>query len=446
MIARRLVSLIAAWSVCLPFALHAETYRLGPDDDWYSMLCSRDLKPGDEVILSAGTYSDPRRLSLSHRGTAEHPIVIRAADVARVVITRPDSEANVVNIEGAQYLVLRDLEITGGSSGIRINQSSAGIPAKFVTLDGNHIHHVGGVGVTANFPGTTYEGMHFLNNEIHDTAEEGEAFYLGCNNNECQFFDGLIERNYIHDLAGDKVVQGDGIEIKYGSYNNIIRDNVIHDTKQPGIIVYGTAGNGDPNVIERNAIWNSGDHGIQAAADAIIRNNLVFSTRGDGIHCRDHQGAIPGNLTIVNNTVRCDGRAVRIQSDHELSGPIVIANNALYPVGGQVFALTKSERYSVLANVGAGRTSEGLPATAFSSRGSLEADFVDFEERNAFPADGSSLIGMASHKHLPADDFNQTRRGDSRDVGAYKFQSGGNPAGPVKRSFKSRSTDEDSNN
>ena len=44
---------------------------------------------------------------------------------------------------------------------------------------GNHIHHVGGVGVTANFPGTSYEGMHFLNNEIHDTAEEGEASAYG---------------------------------------------------------------------------------------------------------------------------------------------------------------------------------------------------------------------------------------------------------------------------
>jgi parallel beta-helix repeat protein len=396
--------------------------------------------------LSAGTYSDSRRLSLSHQGTAEQPIVIRAADGARVTITRPNAEANVVNIEGAQYLVLRGLEITGGSSGIRINESSTGIPAKFITLDGNHIHHVGGVGVTANFPGTTYEGMHFLNNEIHHTAEEGEAFYLGCNNNECQFYDGIIEHNYIHDLTGDKVAQGDGIEIKYGSYNNIIRDNVIHDTNYPGIIVYGTAGNGDPNVIERNAIWNSREHGIQAAADAIIRNNLVFSARGDGIHCRDHQGAVPGNLTIVNNTVRCDGRAVRIQSDHELSGPIVVANNALYPVGGQAFALTKSDRYSILANVGAGRTSEGLPATAFAPTGSLEADFVDFEERNAFPAEGSTLIGRASNKYLPADDFNHTDRGDSHDVGAYRYQSGGNPAGPVKRSRNSRSTDDASIN
>lgn len=440
------MSLIAAWSACLPFAIHAETYRLTPKDDWYGVLCSRDLKPGDEVILSEGTYSDPRRLSLSHRGTVEHPILIRAADDARVIITRPNAEANVVNIEGAQYLVLRGLEITGGSSGIRLNQSSEGIPAKFVTLDGNHIHHVGAVGVTANFPGTSYEGMHFLNNEIHDTGEEGEAFYLGCNNNGCQFYDGIIERNYIHDLDGDSVKQGDGIEIKYGSYNNIIRDNVIHDTHYPGIIVYGTAGNGGPNVIERNAIWNSGDHGIQAAADAVIRNNLIFSTRGDGIHCRDHQGAVPGNLTIVNNTVRCDGRAVRVQSDQELSGPVVIANNALYPVGGEVFALTKSDRYSILANIGAGQPPRDLPTTAFSPTGSVEADFVDFEKRNAFPAAGSPLIGAASRKHLPDDDFNHIRRDDSHDAGAYAFRTGGNPAGPVTPTIHSRSTSSDSTN
>ena len=81
--------------------------------------------------------------------------------------------------------------------------------------------------------------------------------YLGCNNNGCRVANSLIEGNYIHHTNGPTVEQGDGIELKEGSYGNIIRDNVIHDTNYPGIITYSTVGNGPPNVIEGNLIWNS---------------------------------------------------------------------------------------------------------------------------------------------------------------------------------------------
>ena len=72
-------------------------------------------------------------------------------------------------------------------------------------------------------------------------------------------FDSLIEGNYIHNTNGPSVAQGDGIEIKEGSYGNIVRDNVIHDTNYPGIITYSTVGNGPPNVLEGNVVWNSDD-------------------------------------------------------------------------------------------------------------------------------------------------------------------------------------------
>src|SRR6185369_6228410 len=106
--------------------------------------------------------------------------------------------------------------------------------------------------------------------------DTGEAFYLGCNDNHCQFHDSLVANNYIHDLNGPSITQGDGIEIKKGSYANIVRDNVIHDTSYPGITLYDVAGNGAPNIIERNIVWNSGDSGIQVTADAIVRNNIVL--------------------------------------------------------------------------------------------------------------------------------------------------------------------------
>ncbi|HYW80091.1 MAG TPA: right-handed parallel beta-helix repeat-containing protein, partial [Thermoguttaceae bacterium] len=331
------------FGIACPAAVGATVYQLTPDDDWFGVLSGDRLKPGDEVVLAAGVYRDQRRLVIGHQGTAEQPVVIRADEGAQAVLHRPDARQNSINIIGAQHLILRGLEITGGSTGIRLMKSDTH-PCKFVTIEAMHIHHVGGPAVTANSPGNAYEGLIFRRNHIHHTSGHGEGFYLGVNNNPDgstagYMFDSLVEGNYIHDLGGPNVSQGDGIEIKDGSYNNIVCDNVIHDTNYPGVLVYGTDGHA-PNIVQRNVIWNSGDHGIQAAAEAIIRNNIVFHNRSSGIHSHAHQSARVGNLQILHNTVisnRPDGAGIYISASPEapLAGPVVIANNAIYvPNGG----------------------------------------------------------------------------------------------------------------
>ncbi len=322
----------------------AETIHLTPDRDWFSVLSGDKLRPGDEVVLSPGTYSDRRRLVLSHRGTAENPIVIRGQTGSRdsvpgrpstSIFHRPDANQNSIQLEGCQHLVLSDLEITGGAAGVRMGGRDEW-PAKFITLENLHIHHVGGVAVTANYPDHVYESLTLRGNHIHHTSGHGEGFYLGSNNRSDgstsgYVFNSIIENNYIHHLNGDDVSQGDGIELKDGSYGNIVRDNVIHDTRYPAILVYGTDGR-EPNVIERNVIWNTGDHGIQAASEAIIRHNVIRETKGAGIYFRDHQSARVGNLVVVRNTI-LSATSIRIAATEPFSGPIEIAENV---VGGEL--------------------------------------------------------------------------------------------------------------
>ncbi len=431
--------LAAAAGTMLPAVpASAATIEITPASDWVGLLNDpTSLAPGDEVVFGAGVYSTSTRLSLGQRGTAGQRIILRAADGAHVTITRPNANQNVLNLEGAQYLTLKGFEITGGSTGVRIN-SGGGIQPKFIVLDGNHIHHTGNAAVSANIDGNTYEGMHFLNNEVDHTSAEGEGFYLGCNYNGCQFFDGIIERNYIHDLNGAGVTQGDGIEIKDGSFNNIVRDNVIHDTNFPGVIVYGVEGQGARNVIERNVLWNIRENGIQAAADAIIRNNIIFSAAFDGIHSQNHQGAVPGNLTIENNTVHASGNAIDIgfPSGGAYSGPIEIANNALYPGGAFAIEFPFATGMTISSNVGTGLASGGLATSQFDASGDLLTDFVDFLSFQAFPAVGSRLIAAGDVALQPADDFNTTSRAGSADVGAYVFDAAGNPGWQVGLGFK----------
>ena len=57
------------------------------------------------------------------------------------------------------------------------------------------------------------------------------------------------------DLNGATITQGDGIEIKKGSYANIVRDNVIHDVNYPGITMYDVNSN-DSTWVLRDANGN----------------------------------------------------------------------------------------------------------------------------------------------------------------------------------------------
>ena len=66
----------------------AERHLLTPESDWFDVLHGGGLRPGDEVILGPGEYTDRRRLEMNHRGTREKPIVIRGKGA---VLKRPQS-------------------------------------------------------------------------------------------------------------------------------------------------------------------------------------------------------------------------------------------------------------------------------------------------------------------------------------------------------------------
>jgi len=446
-------------------------YNLSPSDNWFDTIacdgCTASdlLQPGDVVNLAPGTYSDARRINIFSRGTAEHPITIRAADPNnRPVFSRPIdsslSRNHVLNLEGAQYLTLDGVEVTGGAWGVRIGStyrpanpgffpngiSDRGpLPqddAKFLTIQNSKIYNTGANAITANMDGDRYEGMIFRNNEISNTGLFGEGFYLGCNNNDCQFFDGLIEGNYIYDTntTTPNIRTGDGIEIKYGSYNNVIRDNVIHNTVFPGIIAYGTAGNGARNLFEGNIIWDTDEQGMQIASDAIIRNNIVITSGAEAFRAQNHQGATPGNLTIVNNTFVADG-TVALRIANSVTDPILIANNAIYSRSNFALRLPSNLSQVTLANnVGSGSVTPNIPTSGFDASGNIATDFVDLDwagpGRDAFPALLSKLIGAGDSALQAFKDFNGTSRAGSADVGAYVFNPNGNPGWQVGEGFK----------
>ena len=325
---------IIALLLSTTIALHAADTRYAPD--WANITPKRVIKhadpagdtlvkavaalqPGDQLIIAAGTYNIARMWDIAVSGTAEAPVWIVAEEGAQVILTRPDEKQNVLNIGQASpvhHLCLRGVEITGGSHGLRLGQCSE------VWIDQCHIHHTGQVCLSANSANTNR--LFLTRNHLHHGGGHGEGMYLGANHGEFIMSQSVIARNHIHDCRGS---QGDGIEVKQGSWGNLIAENDIHDTQYPCITVYGTAGQ-PVNIIERNLCRRSIDSTMQVQGEAIVRNNVLIGSKGSGFASLDHQGKTL-NLQVIHNTIISTGDAFKGSSWNAREG-MILANNVLY--------------------------------------------------------------------------------------------------------------------
>jgi hypothetical protein len=370
------------------------------------------LKPGQEFRIGPGRYSVNRWFDVVLRGTRRKPIRIVAADMKkRPVITRPNAKQNVINIgiKGkSEFLVLRGLEIAGGSTVLKIYQGEN------VWIDQCLLHGGKAVGLGAHSNDTRL--LYITRNEIRNMGKDGgtgEGMYLGNHGGEFGMSYSVVAFNHVHHTAGS---QGDGIEVKQNSYNNWIVENHVHDCRYPCIIAYGTGGKG-VNLIERNVAYRSGDAVIHVQGDAVIRNNLVFN-KGWGFHSKDHV-AKSRNLTFVHNTI------ITEKTGCHLSGwngreKMVFANNAVYSKTGAAVDFPKgSEGVTFKGNVVVGAV-QGIEGGWVKGRG-LE-DFADVtwdgKKRDATPAKGSVLIGAADPAYAVERDMSDTKRREPPCAGA----------------------------
>ncbi len=407
--------------LCFPTTGRAATYEIHAGEDLFGVLGT--LQAGDEVIVYDGTYDRPGYVMLDLQGTATLPIIIRAADGNTPLITGSTNQ-NILNITGYHF-TFKGFEMTGGSHGLRLYNVHDAL------IEDLHIHDTQEVALSANIGTNEYYNITFRGLHLHHTGGHGEGMYLGCNHAECEFYDNVIENCYIHNTAGGS--QGDGIEIKQGSYGNLVRNNVIHDTKYPCIIVYGTQGHAR-NVIENNVMWNCGDSGIQAASDAELRNNIILNA-GNGINSHDHDGAEPSNLIIVHNTViGCTDRCLRA-SNWDGSTGIVVVNNVFYNEGGNAIRLAAGEsdiefHHNLVLGGVEGITAGTLPGN------SAAADFTDVAGLDVWPTDTSPVIDAGDPALGVTVDFNWDPRDSAPDIGAYEWQAGGNPGWDVEPGFR----------
>jgi hypothetical protein len=331
------------------------------------------------------------------------------------VLTRPDNSQNVMNVGSGgghtEYVCFRGLEITGGDDLIKLYDCSN------VWIDQCYIHHGDGVGIAANSADTSY--LYITRNEIcfpggaDDTCE---GMYLGANNSAHRMSFSIVALNHVHDCGG---LQGDGIEVKQGSYNNWIAENHVHDTNYPCILAYGTDAKGI-NVIERNTIYNSNDNTMQVQGEATVRNNLIMSG-GTAFSSHDHQGD-SCNLIFVHNTVINTGRGANLSSWNDRRG-MVFANNVVYSRDAESIRFPNgSTGVTVSGNVVLGSVS-GTSGGYVTGAGLVDFESVTWDalSRNAVPSVGSAVIGQGDTKHAVKFDITGAERVTGLDPGAFDY-------------------------
>ncbi len=390
-------------------------------------VAAESLVPGDTLIVHAGTYIDSGKLTLSVKGTSNQPVVIQGAEnEVRPHISRNagDQPQNTINIEGATYLTIRGIEISSnGGDGVNLS----GNPS-YITLDDLLIHDIDvGVNFRSDMSNIIVRKTHIYNTGTDGGT--GEGMYVGCNYASCVVSNSIIENNLIHDTRN--ATQGDGIEVKRGSYGNIIRDNVIYNTKYPCLLLYGTDGN-PRNIVERNVMWNCGDSGIQVAADAKVRNNIIINS-DQGINSQEHQGVTPANLELTHNTIIGGDPCLRLGGWGNKTG-LVFANNAVYCPSGK-YIISDLTNAVISGNV-IYPANTPLPSSGYKVGKPMADDLVDWGNKNVYPTSTSSLIGAGVSQYAPVDDFNKSIRTGAPDAGAYMWMQNSNPGWTVNENFK----------
>jgi len=444
--------------IFVAFSFCQETIIYPNNTNWLSILTTPQ-SPGSILTFRAGTYTSSSRVYLQLNGALTNPVIIRGYPGERIVFFQSNPNgANGMEVDGSNF-VLDNFVIQQGSEGLRLGPSNNVANAVIQNLE---IYQTQSSALTCNFPSRDYFNITISGCYIHDTCygvspgtQTGECMYLGtvascsgtCPNCVCTantvFRSGLVEGNLCVNTTLAQSGFGSGIQLKPGSTNNIIQNNVLMDTLGPGILTYGWNFSnvqypGD-NYIDGNLIWNSNNEALQTGQGFVITNNIIIGTgQLDGIHIQPNEN-VPAGVVILYNTIfSSQGGVIRADGTSVGNGGFVIANNALFAQSSASCFLFSdpssviNSQFTFKANGcygPVGYTSFSDPTATFT----LQAPNVELLNPTGldfYPSPSSSLIGNAStlSQFSTSIDFNCNPRNNKLPtVGAYQYSTPTNP-------------------
>jgi hypothetical protein len=225
----------------------------------------------------------------------------------------------------------------------------------------------------------------------------------------------VVERNFIRGVTAPDPEIGYGIQFKLNS-TGVVADNVVLDTKGPGIMIYGASEDGRTSTVERNVIAGSRRSSgiVVGGGPAVVRNNVIVSNAEAGVDLHDYrQRGLLRGVVVAHNTIYQAGRLGIALSSNGSRGATIAFNAVRVEPGGAALPGARPG-LQLIGNVDCAR------AHCFSNP----------EAWNFSPADGSPLRGRVPPEAVadaPRDDFLGHRRGPHPTAGALEA-----PAGPIQ--------------
>ena len=377
--------------------------EIGPDAN----LCAeiKALPAGEELVLAPGNYQGP--CAIRRGGAAGAPLVIRAADPARRPrIVYGGRSTNVMEVR-ASHVIIRGLEFgptQADVDAVRI------FGANDVTVEDCRFSQLGGIAVVANH--ASVKGLVVRRNVVRNTF--ATPMYFGYHDGSTCTVTGLIvEGNFIAGVTAPDPHIGYGIEVKLNS-TAIIRNNVVMNTKGPGIMVFGAQNLAIVSLVERNVTIGSRTSSgiVVGGGPAIVRNNIAASNEEAGIGVEDYKKrGLVRDVFVAHNTVYKNRYGGITVPEGGISDVFLLNNAAEQTPGPRAYPAPQSGL----------RMAGNVDCTAMLC-------FANPEQKNFSPDSGSRLRGAGvswgEASWLPREDFFGAHRGLPPTAGAIERPSG----------------------
>ena len=265
------------------------------------------LEPGREVVVHDGTY-EAFTLDAAMSGTAEAPVIVRAADGEAPVIKPAGDGDEVIGIHliNVDHITLDGLTVEGGTHGIyyESTRDQGETPLTDITIKDCTVHAIRGT------HGICVYARNDLAPVTNLTMSGCEVYDCECDSSESTVFNGNI----------------DGFEIA---------GNVIHENNNIGIDMIGFEGtaehpadSGFDNAYDADFARNGTCHdnvvyGISAEGNAAYYEDGEYDLCADGIYVDGGQ-----NIEIYNNFVFCCDIGIEVATEHSPD------DNPLFKVSG----------------------------------------------------------------------------------------------------------------
>lgn len=302
----------------------ARAKEIGPDADWCRAI--QAVPAGGELILEPGDYHGA--CVIARGGLPGAPLTVRAKDPARPPrILYTGTNRNVIELR-ADHVTIRGLSFGPTQDPVDAIRIYRG---RDITIEDCRFLEIGGSAIAATH--ASVQGLTIRRNAI--VRSRSTAMYLGCHDGvSCTVSDLLIEQNFIDGVDAVQGV-GYGIQVKLNS-TATLRDNVVVNTKGPGIMIYGATDLLRTSLVERNFVTGSRTSSaiVLGGGPAVVRNNIALASAEAGIGLEDYgRRGLLRSIVVAHNTVYDSaGGGIGVPASPRLD--VRIVNNAAHARAG----------------------------------------------------------------------------------------------------------------